>query len=463
MTDPRETLKDLRHTLHDIPEAKFVEIVRLLEQVGDLPEVRDTFASIRPRLAQVRPARRPTLKRIFCDPFEDVLEAARVSDVPVGRVERAAIDPLWRVVEQRGDPKQIAPMEQAVRRLDGHDAKSRHTLGCRLWWVAGTALRAALAEAEKDVTVLRRLFNGDPELVRQAQDIADFQELGHLIAQTKAALPPRPIPSLDAESVTIIGEAVREAAKLGPMKPAFLLLVVASRMRKPADLLAALGDVDFGKAHRHKPAIFAQLSGLVVTSLEDRSHRLEGMEALAHDPAAAVDLAEQMMQSLESAVSVMGTLNETAYDARLGGVRQAVRGMVAATVIDPAPAAVACSLPRLPVAGAAPQPPDDEVQARAEDHIRALRRCQGFAGALGLEPQVADTLKTIGETVEKQAAALMNGLDRVPRSDDGLLSMEQSLFYTVRMMELAAGPAPADALRIRAMQAMDDAFDGLSG
>lgn len=463
MTDPRETLKDLRHTLHDIPEAKFVEIVRLLEQVGDLPEVRDTFDSIRPRLAQVRPARRPTLKRIFCDPFEDVLEAVRISDVPVGRVERSAIDPLWRVVEQRGDPKQLAAMEQTVRRLDGHDGRGRHTLGCRLWYVAGTTLRTALAEAEKDVAVLRDLFDGDPERVRQAQDIADFQDLGHLIAQTKAALPPRPIPALDADSVAVIGEAVREAAKQGPMKPMFLLLVVASRMRKPADLLSALGDVDFGKAHRHKPAIIAQLSGLVVTALENRSHRLEGMDALAHDPTAAVDLAEQMMQSLESTLSVMGTLNETAYDERLDGVRQAVGGMVSSTVIAPAPAAVASSLPKLPPRGQDPQPPDDAAQSRAEDHIRALRRCQTFAAPLGLEPAVADTLKTIGETVEKQATVLMNGLDRVPRTDDSLISMEQALFYTVRMLELAAGPAPADALRIKAMEAMDDAFDGLSG
>lgn len=463
MTDPCDTLRDLRHTLHDIPEAKFVEIVRLLEQVGDLPEVRDTFASIRPRLARIRPARRLTLKRIFCDPFEDVLEAARIADVPVGRVERAAIGPLWRVVEQRGDSTQLATLEQAVRRLDGHDARGRHTLGCRLWWVAGTALRTALAEAEKNVTVLRDLFNGDPDLVRQAQEIADFQDLGHLIAQTKATLPPKPIAALNTQSIAIIADAVREAAKQAPLKPVFVLLVVASRMRRPADLLAALGDMDFGKANRHKPAIIAQLSGLVVTALEDRSQRLEGLDTLARDPTAAVDLAEQMVQSLESTLSVMGSFNETAYDTRLGEVRQTVRGMVSTTVIAPAASAVASCLPRLPSSGSAPVPPDDDAQARAEDHIRALRRCQAFAGTLELEPQVAETLKSIGQTVEKQAAALMIGLDRVPRTDDSLLSMEQALFYTVRMLELAAGPAPADALRIQAMQAMDDAFDGLSG
>ena len=459
MGEPPDSLQGLRGRLFEVPDAKFVEIVRLLEQVVDRPEVRETFDHIRPRLARVRPERRLTLKRVFCDPFEDVLEAARLADVPVGPIERTVIDPLWRIVEERGDRRHLDPLNEAVRRVSAGDHAARHALGCRLWWVAGTAIREALAAADRDPKARRALLRGSEAHIRQARDVAEFLEIGHAITELKNCLPPKPIQALADEDVAAIEAAVKEVAKAGTGKPYYLLLVVASRLRKPADLLAVLGDMDFGKARREKPLVFAQLSSLVVTSLEDRSLRLEGVDESALSPADAVEFARTLVESLDSTCAVMGRVNETAYDQRLQSVRQAVKGMVETTVLTPAPAGIAAGVPVPPKPGTAPPPPDDARQLQAEEHARALRKCESFAGALGLDYSVAQTLTAVGKDVGTRTERMIAGYKAAPPAPTDQESAEQSVFYAIRLMELVAGSAQADELRLKALRALGGIAD----
>lgn len=454
MGEPPDSLKGLRGRLNDVPDAKFVEIVKLLEQVGDHPEVRETFAHIRPRLAQVRPERRLTLKRVFCDPFEDVLEAARLADVPVGPIERSVIEPLWAVVEERGDRRHLAPLADSVRKVSAADHSARHGLGCRLWWVAATTIREALTRADKDPKERRAFLRGSEAHIRQARDIAEFLEIGHAIAALKHSLPPKPIQSLSDEDVASIEAAVKEVARTGPGKPYYLLLVVASRLRKPADLLAVLGDMDFGKAKREKPLVFAQLSSLVVTSLEDRSTRLEGVDEAALSPADAVEFARTLVESLDSTCAVLDRVNETAYNQRLKTVRDAVKGMVETAVLAPAPAGISAGVPAPPKTGAGAAPPDDARQTEAEEHARALRKCESFAGALGLDYTVAQTIQAVGKDLRTRTEKLVAATASQPPSPAEQEAVEQSLFYAVRLLELVAGSAQADALRVRALEAL---------
>lgn len=281
MNDAAETLRQLQRQLIEAPEGKFVEVVRILEQAADNPEVRQTIQSIRPRLAQLRPARRMTLKRVFCDPFEDLLEPLGASDAPVGSIPRRFIDPVWREVAQRADPRHFEPLEQAVAGLESHDHDGRHTLGCRLWYVATQALKQMLAAPPPSLGA---------ENLAAASDILEFVEIGHQIVALKNALPAPPIAALDGEALKLIEAAIQETARISSAKPFFLLLALASRMRRPADLLVALHDMDFGKARRDRDAIFARLAALMVDGLEDTSLRLaqDGAEGGPADPVSAV-------------------------------------------------------------------------------------------------------------------------------------------------------------------------------
>lgn len=446
MSDAAETLRQLQRQLIEAPEGKFVEVVRILEQAADNPEVRQTIQSIRPRLAQLRPARRMTLKRVFCDPFEDVLEARGAGDAPIGSIPRRFIDPVWREVAQRADPRHFEPLEQAVAGLDSHDHDGRHTLGCRLWYVAAQALKQILAAPPPSLGA---------ENLAAASDILEFVEIGHQIVALKNALPAPPIAALDGEALKLIEAAIQETARISPAKPFFLLLTLASRMRRPADLLVALHDMDFGKARRDRDAIFAQLAALMVDGLENSSLRLEqgGAEGAPADPVSAAAMAERLVESLDSAARLLSGTGDAQYDARLRRVRDAVRSMVRRDVLENARSQVMAALPA-PSAGAALPPPDDVAQETVEERARALRRCERFAGSLALAPDVAATLGAVGKQVEKDVAVWTRRLTERPLSPAEADAAELSICYAVRVLELVAGSGRADALRQSAFSSL---------
>lgn len=442
MSDAAEALRRMRQQLIEAPEDKFIEVVRVLELAGDRPEVRQTIQSIRPRLAQIRPKRRMTLKRVFCDPFEDMLEAYLPQDAPVRAIPRRFIDPVWREVAKRADPRHMTPLEQAVKHLDSDDHEARHALGCRLWYAATQALQKLLEEAP---AALGR------EVLDAARDILQFVEIGHQIASLKNGLPNKPIPALDAEDVKLIEAAVQETAKLSPAKPFYLLLTVASRMRRPADLLATLQDMDFGKARREKPTVFANLAGMMVDALEGAGARLDkdgaAVDTPPPDPAAAVAMAERLVESLEAAQSLLTGVGDLRYDDRLKKVRAAVQDMVRRDVLAPAKAQIVPALPPPTMAGAPLASPDEAKQESAEECARAMRRCERFAGSLALAPDVAQTLNEISRNVERDVAQWTAKLkERGVGGEDEEEAAMLSLAYAVRILELTAGASRADAL-----------------
>ncbi|CAO3357573.1 hypothetical protein [Azospirillum palustre] len=464
-----DRLPGLENRLFDIPEDKFIEVVRLLERVRDHPEVRQTFAAIRPRLVQVRPNRRPTLKRVLCMPFEDVLESFSGLDVPLGRIERRVIDPVWRLVTECGDRALIDQLDRQVQETAPGNLNALRNIGRRLWPMAAQAIRGAVGGAGEQDTGGQppwRVLQGDEEMRQQLLDVAAFLEIGLTIESLKDALAPRPLAALDDLHVDAIEQAAQAVARQSAGLVYYLLLVAASRMANPADLLTVLNDLDFGKARREQPAIFAQLSGLVVTNLEERSARLEskgggtghsagqGEAAVAIAPEEAIAIAERLVASIDTTAAVMDVLADPLYRERLDAVKATVRTMVSGAVLDTAPAGILTAVPS-PAANGRPAPVDEDAQAAAEDHARALRRCEGLAGALGLHEPLKDTMASMEKGLMARAQALLADYPKTKTAGepDDAETAEMNLFYALRLLELVAGPAKADRLRTAIMAA----------
>ncbi|MBY6265682.1 hypothetical protein EI613_27750 [Azospirillum sp. 412522] len=461
-TGKADRLPGLESRLFDIPEDKFVEVVRLLERVRDHPDVRQTFAAIRPRLAQVRPDRRPTLKRVLCMPFEDVLERVGGVDVPVGRIERRVIDPVWRLVAECGDSALIDQLDRQVQETAPGNLNVLRNVGRRLWPMAAQAIRGAIGGAAQDASRhgLWRVLHGDEEMRRQAMDIAAFLEIGLTVEALKDALAPKPLPALDDRHLGAIEQAAQAVARQSPGLVHPLLLVAASRMANPADLLTVVNDLDFGKARREQPAIFARLGGLVVTSLEERSALLDGHghgagpggAALPTAPEDAVAIAERLVASVGTTSAVLDVLADPAYRQRLDAVKTAVRTMVAGTVLDTAPKGILTAVPA-PAANGRPAAVDEDAQMAAEDHARALRRCEGLADALGLHEPLKDAMASMEKGLLARAQALLAQYPKAAADPGDAETAEVALFYALRLLELVAGPARADRLRAAIMAA----------
>ncbi|MFP5513057.1 MAG: hypothetical protein ACLGJC_08250 [Alphaproteobacteria bacterium] len=468
-----DRLPGLESRLFDIPEDKFIEVVRLLERVREHPDVRQTFAAIRPRLVQLRPGRRPTMKRVLCMPFEDVLESFSGVDVPLGRIERRVIEPLWRLVTECGDTALIDQLDRQVQETAPGNINALRNIGRRLWPMAAEAIRGAMrgaVEQDGSPRTVWRLLHGDEDLRRQVLDVAAFLEIGLTVEALKDALAPKPLPALDDHHVAAVEQAAQAAARQSPTLAYYLLLVAASRMANPAELLAVLNDIDLGKARREQPVIFAQLSGLVVTNLEERSARLDGKghgtgygagpdgAAVAIAPEEAIAIAERLVASVHTTSAVMDFMAEPVYRERLEAVKAAVRTMVTGSVLDTAPKGILTAV-AAPTANGRPVAVDDDAQTAAEDHARALRRCEGLADALGLHQPLKDAMASMEKGLLERAHALLDLYPKSAGDPEDAETAEINLFYALRLLEMVAGPAKADRLRTAIMAATGE-FEG---
>ncbi|MCG5243459.1 hypothetical protein MCW82_27135 [Azospirillum doebereinerae] len=443
----------LETKLLDIPDEKFAEVVRLLERVRDHPDVRQTFATIRPRLIQTRPDRRPTLKRVLCMPFEDVLESpggrGKVEQ-PLGRIERRAIEPVWRLVAERADQAVFERLDHQVRETAPGNRNALLNIGRVLWPMAAGILHAAAAENGP--------LRGDAPLRRQVEEIAGLLDIGLIVEALKSDLSPKPVPALEEEHTDAIERAAQAAARQAPDTVYGLLRIAAARLANPADLLTVLPDLDLGRAKRDLPAILSRLGGLVVGHLEERIARPDGAgDAPPIPPEEAVVLAEQLLASVTATGAAMERRSDPAYRGRLDAVKRAVGAMVSGSVLKTAATGILSAVPAPPLAG--PPVVDEPAQIAAEDHARALRRSAGLAEALGLQQPVDDTLKAMGNGLIEQAQALLDAYPRLMAHPDDADAAETNLYYVLRLLEMVAGPGKAESLRLAIMASTAGRYD----
>ncbi len=72
---------------------------------------------------------------------------------------------------------------------------------------------------------------------------------------------------------------------------------------------------------------------------------------------------------------------------------------------------------------------------------------------------MSDTLKRMGQGVSVRAQALLKDYPQMAGDADAAESTELTLFYALRLLELVAGPAKADPLRLAILSAIGESPD----
>ncbi|BAI75329.1 hypothetical protein AZL_c00360 (plasmid) [Azospirillum sp. B510] len=409
--------------LLDIDEAKFRQVVDLLEQMNDHPDIQRTIAVIRPRLVELRLHRRPTLKRLFCDPFEDLFEALGKSDpVPLSVIERALMNSLWPLVEAQIGKERLRAFRPAALR----DGPERKALTEAFWAECAVAVteiaKGAVAGHYSEALELRM----NPDRARALSDIAVILSIAPEVAELKAALAPKPVPKLHGDHVEAIRTIGRRLSRARPEALKIFILLAASRLTDPSVLLSGLWDMDLGQKPADRAALFMALSGTVVAQIEDRSR--EGGAGPAGDRMAVADLALDLVASLDATRAAMEHSRNREFDQRLKQVRNSVHAMVKAQVLLDADLGIVAAI------GALDGGSEGRAQlAQAENHARALRKCATIADSLGLRGELREvTQKATASLTEKARQAL-----------SGPAGGARSGYTAIRMIELIAGPAEA--------------------
>lgn len=409
-----------------LDESKFRQIVELLEQMGEHPDIQRTIAVIRPRMVELRVHRRPTLKRLFCDPFEDLFETFGHNDpVPLSVIPRPLMNSLWSLVEGRIGKERLKEHRAALRA--GPEQRDR----TEIFWAecaAAVAEIAATVEAGRYDEALDLRVN--PERARAVADIAALLSIAPAVRDLKAVLSPKPVSKLHQDHLEGLQEVGRRVSRSRPEALRIFVLLAASRMADPAALLGGVWEMDLGQKPADRAALFMDLSGTVMERIEDRSRSLKAGPDAAPDRMAVADLAVGLVASLDATRDAMEQSRNKSFDQRLKQVRGSVHEMVRTQVLQDADTGIVAGVGGLD--GGA----EDRAQlVQAENQARALRKCSTIADQLGLRGELkAMTQKTTASLTEKARQALGGG---------AAASGSRAGYTAIRMIELLAGSAEA--------------------
>jgi len=301
LTDDKSAL--LRSLLGKLPEtaanklAQAIEMDRLMDG-RDLPH--DVIlGGLRPSLGQS--SRTLTPLRLFCQPFEDLLDSAPRKTKQKAVVARTSVTPVWTWVSTILLPEESQGYFRAVKMLILSGKQEEARAQTRSFWaLAGAKMRAAL--------------DGGEAVKLSAEEIADAREMALLLSEgaemekVQARLP-KPLPHLTEDILWQLRESYDALIVRSPDVAPFVAVVAMNRLQRPWEALrlpmmvsrqtsdalisktdmGLVGEILFGRMDAMKAAImatrhplfdadvlvtqvvsFAELSSAVVKEIEVR-------------------------------------------------------------------------------------------------------------------------------------------------------------------------------------------------
>jgi hypothetical protein len=400
------TLSELSKKLCALPEAKFLAVVEQLNPYSDVPAVAQLIDACRPRLRQLRPARPSSLKRLFSVPFEDLLASSSPADglAPLS-IPRAAIRPCWEVVKHKA-ADEISDLDARLREIGPANAKRLLDLCERLWLVGAGVLTAVTTEPAADHP-------------RQMLLIRDALLAAPIIERFKREVPAKPVAAIGPAEKACIVKCINELTGRRVPVIAFLL-VVAARVRSPAELIELLGGTG--------APVPEEIETFAVAQLVDRVNRLDDTIAISGPEALAKEI-DEVLQAMAETTGVVGKALKTGLDENALGMEQAARAALDEHVIDAAPGALEAAF--------AIEPARDALLA-AEAHARALYRSRKAAQRLGLGDKAEAIMTSMRHRFE---ACVQDELKAAAAT--GSPATSAALYRAIRMIELVAGTEAA--------------------
>lgn len=424
-----------------LSDAKLLQIYRLLDQIGDKPEISSVFASLRPRLAELRPPRRQTAPRLFFRPVEDLLDNQETYTRRLGRISRSTLTPCWRAVKDRISATIQREVQEAVARIDPYDGEALAGM-CETFWQAGAdALSRILDECDANLKQKVTLFGRDDDVIRQLEAIREIIAIAPIVERLKASLPPRPIASLSESHLEVLRKVLLELGREDVRQAMPLVRVISSRMQRPGDLLRLLGEMRLGGGVQDKEAVTKEMSGYVLGDLLRQSNGL-APEGVVQGRAGLDNMAvtaERLADGLNSINDMVQGLRDKELSAKMQTARADVAQYVLKNICGSIDQADIDAV--FPAAGT----PSVETLKKAEHLVMALRRSSRIAGPLGIQKEVSNRITDIRRRLEQQTNA---ALRKIPRNRDGTLSPDgaRHMFNSLRLMEILAGSEEAERL-----------------
>jgi len=421
-----------------LSDKKLLKIYGLLEQLAEKPGIERAFDAMRPRLAELRPPRRPTVSRLLFRPAEDLLDDPVSYGRRLNRVSRATLGPAWRALKDRIDPAVIADAQLEIARSHPRDGRALAKAGAPLWAAGAAAVEGLLRDCRANLKVQVALFGRDADILDQLDMVGQVLAVGSEIEELKLALPERPIGELAEGHVDTIKKTMTALGRENPHAATPALIVLSARMKRPGDLLKLLQDVRLGGTPQEKEGITKELSGVVVGNLLRQSQEIERNPGNLDEPGGLAATAERLTEGLNSVNDTVLNLRDKEMSKKVDGARAEIGNFVVRTIVNDVDKALIGTLfDGSGVAG------DDQVR-KAEQLALALRRSAKLAPHLGIKREVDTKITDVRRQVEAGIETALRTHPPVHGKPDA--ETQRQMFNGLRVIEILAGSDEAERL-----------------
>jgi len=449
-----------------VDDAKLQQIVSLLEAALERPDgaaAKAMLDQLRPKLVAARPPRRLTFRRLWCQPFEDMLVDGVTSGHLVGRIPRSAIIPTWNLFLELGK-KDIIDKAQAN---PGDSAAVAAALG-HFVQVFKDELTEAAAFATKGRSLLLKLGGETHYLALEV--MVGAVSIAKQIAQLKSTLPPKPINEFRDTHLEALADVLNQVLKAAPDKISTALFVVMARMAEPWKIATVLESLAMTGRFKSSAGInefsSAALVGRVESQVQDVQSLVDSINAPAEPDKpppskgeAAAKLSVEIGGAVQSLAGTVEALEKAGSKAQLREVERArlkLREVLDENVVDGSASAIVGVASRTGSGGSVSTKPDPVALRNAELRAVALKRSVAFAGLLTLEGDVMENLRRATEGVDRAASELFGQIRRSRLDGPGREAARAHVMSNARLMELLAGPEKAEQLLMRGLDALGE-------
>lgn len=419
------------------------------------------MSKMRPRLVRMKLARKLTLQRLFCRPFEELLTDDPEPKGIGTRITRRSIEPCWKLFVDRADAKKLQRLAANLRVCSNEETRKIERVGRQLWAYAASVLRGAM-----------RLRGGLPDgmaldmserAFRDILFITDYLEVADVLQELKRKLGRRPLRKATAEHIDAIVIALEAVNAVNREHQHIVIDVLLAWLKHPSDIV---GIVDRIAAEAKTEIDETSLALAGEALVEDVEEQLRSVTGLAAQSGERADLVRSLRGCVSDVIGAHGAFQNRASTTamrRLDRIRGKVATLVSEHVLKEADDRVLTALPRVPDRSAAADMPDvlpmvalealpDPARVQtAEDQAIALRLCVKYAEELGLGTEFFDNVESLGRAIEDRARWAAVRLDMATLTAQRREAAAAHFYVAIRVLELVAGSDRADNLRRQLM------------
>ncbi|WP_147300904.1 hypothetical protein [Aestuariispira insulae] len=447
-----------------MPSHRVSELVTLLDkarQAGDTGIPHDLIMSLlRPSLQFVKPPRRNTPQRIFCNPFEDLLTPMDPRVKEKALIARASLQPVWEWLLRAGgaDMSRVCAIYDKV--AERGDKEAIWEAQVAIWETAVEVIEAPVEQAYADAESGKKLAAdiGGVNRLDDLREMLPFLRIGAEIERLKLRLPMKPIMKLDSNHVGEIKEAYHKIAGSKPGNESWLVIGIMRRLLRDADILKVVRSLSPKGDDTLASMTDLSLVGDVV--LQNVEAFADTIEAVAGRPGGAQEvmkLAQEYVGSFKAVTDNLNIKREGEWGQRLLETRKRISGTIDKVVLQSAKEQVLGSLKMRrkkigrTTTGVADLRSDiDPAEYRkAEERAKAVRETVRIGERIGVSSAARAVVSNLNKELDTYGETLLDQMANVP--PEYRKRAKSYVIMAAHLKEILVGPDEADLFRRRAL------------